>query len=368
MKIAILTIGGVDRTGTGKVIPCLLWLIEQLTASGHEVHVFVPMQEPQLDSWPLLGATVHNAGEGPWRLRMLRSIAREHGRARFGVIHAFWSRMGAVAACAGKWLGVPMVLTLPGGDVVSFPDIGYGGRISWRGRAELKLAARAARRTTVPSDFMRELASAVGIETLTVPLGVDLGRWPPAPPRSRDVSRSLKLLHVASLNRVKDQTTLLRALGHLKSRGLHFECRIIGFDTLGGEMQRLTARLGLGEEVRFLGVVGHDKLREHYEWADILVMSSRHEAGPLVMFEAALVGVPTVGTSVGHLADHSPHAAVAVAVADPVALAEAIGAVAADEERRLSLARSAQALSVRHDAAATARSFTKIYRDVSGRA
>jgi glycosyltransferase involved in cell wall biosynthesis len=368
MKIALLTIGGVDRTGTGKVIPCLLWLIEQLTAEGHEVHVFVPMQEPRPGTWPLLGATVHNAGRGLWRLRTLRSLAREHRRSRFDVIHAFWSRMGAVAACAGKWLDVPMVLTLPGGDVVGLPDIGYGGRLTWRGRAGLRIAVRAARRTTVPSDFMRELASAVGIDTVTVPLGVDLKRWPPAPPRSRDLSATLKLLHVASLNRVKDQTTLLQALRHLKSQGVPFECRMIGFDTLAGETQRLTASPGFDGEIRFLGVVGHDKLREHYEWADLLVMSSRHEAGPLVMLEAALVGVPTAGTRVGHLADHSPQAAVAVPVGNPVALAEAIGALAAEEERRLSVAQAAQALSVRNDAAATARTFIGIYRDVSCRA
>jgi glycosyltransferase involved in cell wall biosynthesis len=368
MKIAILAIGGVDRNGTDRVIPCLLWLIERLTASGHEIHVFVPMQESRPASWPLLGATVHNAGQGPWRLRTLRSMAREHGKRRFDVIHAFWTTMGLVAAFASKLLRVPMVLTLPGGDLVSLRDIDYGARLSVKGRTELRIAAGAARRTTTPSQFMRDMAAALGIDAVAVPLGVDLERWPPAPPRTRELAAKLKLLHVADLNRVKDQPTLLQAVGLLKAEGIPFELRVIGYDTLAGEIQRLAAELGLEQDVRFIGSLDHDKLRAHYEWADLLVMASRHEAGPLVMLEAALAGVPTVGTSVGHLADHSPHAAMAVPVGDPVALANAIRSIANDEPLRLSLAEAAQNFSVDHDAAYTASALIGIYRDVAGEA
>ena len=32
MRIALITPGGVDRSGTHRVIPCLLWLIERLAA------------------------------------------------------------------------------------------------------------------------------------------------------------------------------------------------------------------------------------------------------------------------------------------------------------------------------------------------
>ena len=366
MKIAIVAIGGFDRSGTDRIIPCLLWLIEQLTESGDEVHVFVPRQEDTPGTWSLLGATVHNAGRGFWPLRTLMSIAREHRKAQFEIIHAFWTSMGTVGALASKLLNVPMVLTLPGGDAVGIPQIGYGAMLSVRGRAMLQIAAGAASRTTVPSDYMRQLAVARGIEATIVPLGADTRRSPPAPPRPRDVSKALKVVHVASLNRVKDQPTLLHAFRILRSRGIPFEARIIGFDTLAGETRRLASELSLGEQVTFLDAVSYDVVRAHYEWADILVMASLHEAGPLVMLEAALAGVPTVGTRVGHMADHSPRAAVAVPVSDPVALADAISAIAADEARRISLAQAAQAFSVEHDATFTARTFKQIYRQVCG--
>ena len=113
VKIAIVATGGFDRSGTGRVIPCLLWLIERLAATGHDVHVFVPMQEDKPGTWPLLGATIHNGGPGAWRVRMLTAIVREHARARFDVIHAFWAGMGELAAVASKLLRLPMILTLP---------------------------------------------------------------------------------------------------------------------------------------------------------------------------------------------------------------------------------------------------------------
>jgi glycosyltransferase involved in cell wall biosynthesis len=82
------------------------------------------------------------------------------------------------------------------------------------------------------------------------------------------------------------------------------------------------------------------------------------------MLEAAVAGIPTVGTAVGHIADNAPEAALSVPVGDARALAEAIGALAADESRRLSLAAAAQAFAMRHDADFTAQSFLTTYRSI----
>lgn len=364
MKIALLVPGGVDRSGEVRVIPCLLWLIERLAAAGQEVHVFAARQEDRPGSWPLLGATVHNAGRWPRRLGMLRSIASEHRKAPFDVLHAFWCSLGAIGAVAGRLLGVPLVLTLPGGDVVGLRDIGYGSQLSRRGRWELALSARLAGQVNTPSRFMRDLAARLGIDAAVVPLGVDLGRWPPASPRPRDASRPVRLLHVASLNRVKDQPTLLEATARLRAGGVSLELVIAGCDTLAGRIQPMAARMGLASEIRFLGELTHAELRPWFEWADLLVVSSRHEAGPVVTLEAAVAGVPTVGTRVGHIADLAPDAATAVRVGDSAALADAIGNLAADDGHRLRLAAAAQAIALRHDADFTARTFLEAYRSL----
>jgi glycosyltransferase involved in cell wall biosynthesis len=98
--------------------------------------------------------------------------------------------------------------------------------------------------------------------------------------------------------------------------------------------------------------------------ADILVLSSRHEAGPLVVLEAAIVGVPTVGTAVGHVAEWAPEAAVAVPVRDPEALAFATLRILEDDEQRLALAREAQRRALACDADWTVRRFETLYDEV----
>ncbi len=106
-----------------------------------------------------------------------------------------------------------------------------------------------------------------------VPLGVDLAAWPPRDPVPRDPNRPAKFIHVASLNRVKDQTTLLRALASLMRSGVNFEMNVVGEDTLNGEMQAMAAELGLSERVRFLGFLTQRQLRPIVEAADLMILT-----------------------------------------------------------------------------------------------
>jgi len=127
----------------------------------------------------------------------------------------------------------------------------------------------------------------------------------------------LRIVQVANLNRVKDQETLLDALHMLAARGVAFELDVIGLDTLGGTVQRRCHDLGLADRVRFHGFVEHDAVRPFIERADLMVVSSRHEGVPIASLEAAVAGVPTVGTAVGQIADWAPDAAIAVPIGDP---------------------------------------------------
>jgi glycosyltransferase involved in cell wall biosynthesis len=200
-----------------------------------------------------------------------------------------------------------------------------------------------------------------GLSALRVPLGVDLAKWPPRDPVRRDPTRPARLIHVASLNRVKDQPTLLRALALLAKSGLSFEMDIVGDDTLHGELQALAASLGLSARVRFRGFLPQSQLRPLIEAADLMLLSSRHETGPLAVLEAAVAGVPTVGTAVGHLREWSPQAAVSVAVGDWSHLAQATQRMLEDEELRLRMAREALTRAVREDAEHTAHQFQELY-------
>lgn len=360
MKLALVIPGGVDRTGEYRVIPVFLALIERL-ARMHDVHVFVLHQEAKAAEWDLVGARIHNIGDGWPRLRAIAAIHAEHRRAPFDLVQAIFSgSCSFVAVAAARLLRVPSLVHIAGGELVALHGIGYGGRQKWKGRLREAIVLRCTNRVTAASAPIIDSLQALGIEAERVPLGVDLQAWPPLEPRSRGTAHA-RLIHVASLNRVKDQSTLLRALALLSGDGLSFEMDIVGVDTLDGEIERLAHQLGLERHVRFLGFKTQRELRPIMATADLLVMSSLHEAGPLVLLEAAVAGVPTVGTAVGHIVEWAPFSALAVPTQDHVALADAIRQVLVDEELRLELAQRAQHRAMLEDADYTARTFAALY-------
>jgi glycosyltransferase involved in cell wall biosynthesis len=369
MRIALVVPGGVDRSGEERVTPALLALISRLSVH-HDLQVFALHQEAHAGEWDLAGAHIRNIGAGhTLLLRAVRSIRAVHRSMPFDIVHAIWSGWaGLAAAASGRILGIPSLIHIAGGELVSIPQIGYGGSRRWYGRLREASTLRAASAVTAASAPVIERLSELGVAAQRVPLGVDLTAWPPRDPVRRDPRQPAKLIHVASLNRVKDQTTLLRALASLSRLGVDFEMDVVGEDTLNGEIQRLSAQLGLSERVRFRGFLTQRQLRPVVEGTNLMVLSSRHETGPLVMLEAAVAGVPTVGTAVGHIREWSPDAAVAVPVGDWTRLAEAIAKLLEDEELRLRIARAAQQRAVREDADYTAGCFQALYMKLHARA
>lgn len=367
MKIALVVPGGVDRSGEYRVIPALLALLVRLSAR-HEVHVFALLQETLPDEWDLLGARIHNIGAGRTYFRAVRAICLEHRRSEFQMIHSIWSGApGFVAVAAATVLGLPSLIHLGGGELVALSEIGYGGRLSWKGRLREAVILRAATAVTAASAPMIDMLARLGIAAARLPLGVDLDIWSPREPVRRDMNKPVRLIHAASLNRVKDQPTLLHALASLAESGAAFEMDIIGEDTLQGEIQALAGRLGLSQRVRFHGFLPQRQLLPLVERAHLMLMSSRHEAGPLAVLEAAAKGVPCVGTAVGHIAEWAPEAAVSVPVGDATALAGATLDLMRNEDRRLQIARGAARRATQENADHTAQGFRAIYATLTAR-
>jgi glycosyltransferase involved in cell wall biosynthesis len=226
------------------------------------------------------------------------------------------------------------------------------------------MALRGATRITAASPSIIREAAALGFQAEQLIFGVDLERWSVRAPRRRDPRAPPRLIHVASINRVKDQGTLLQAMVHLQEAVVDYHLYVVGEDTLGGEMEERAKALKVSDRVTFRGFVPHGDLHDMMGRADLLVVSSLHEGGEVVTLEAAVCGVPVVGTRVGHVEAFDPDAAIAVPVGDALALAEAIGMVLADEDGRFRLAGEAQQRATTHDADATAKRVEEIYEEM----
>jgi glycosyltransferase involved in cell wall biosynthesis len=370
MRIGLVVTGGVDRSGRERVIPVILAFIEAM-ARRHDVHVFALRHYREPCTYNLLGATVHDLGRvdairglATWRQerRLFDAMSRfssSGSSGSFDLLHAYWGiPAGIVGTRVARRLGIPSIVTFDSGEFVALPDIGYGLQRRWIDRRAIAAAARAATHVTVCTDYMARLAAAHELTVERVPLGVDPSLFAPTEPAKGPPWR---LLHVASLNPVKDHTTLLRAMARVVAQTPQVHLDIVGEDTLNGRVQRLCGAIGLDAHVTFHGFQPNDTLASFYRRAHLHVVSSRHEAAGAVSLEAACAGLATVGTSVGYVADWAGDRAVAVPVRDAGALAAAILALLANPDRRTRLAAAARSWALDHSAAWTADRFEELY-------
>ncbi|MBA2451975.1 MAG: glycosyltransferase [Chloroflexia bacterium] len=323
------------------------------------LHVF-PMEYPTGGGVISLGsATIHSTNGPDPRLRRLvastlSKIYHEHRTTRFDLIHGLWLfPPGAIAVLAGRLLGIPSVVSVGGAEVVSIPDICYGGLLSRRGRAVQRQVLWRASAVTGGSGYILDLARAVtrrpsGYEL--VPLPVDPMFRPLADRPLLPNAEQPRLLHAASLIPVKDQATLLRAFALLLEALPGATLDIAGEDPFGHRsvLEKLAVELAVADRVRFLGRVPHAEMLSHYQQADLFLLSSRHESQAMVVLEAAACGLPTVGAAVGVVRDLAPESAIAVSPRDPGAIADAALNLLSDPERLQRMRISALAQVDRH--------------------
>jgi glycosyltransferase involved in cell wall biosynthesis len=387
LKLALIVPGGFGVERPEKTIPALSALFAQLSLS-HEVHVFafasIADSARRRHNGETRGSRIHPIEyPGPPQnqslsnrfsfitrvaARLTREVFRAGYASPFDCFHAFWANeSGLLAALLGRALGIPVVVSVGGGEAVCMPEIAYGGSRKQTGRAIAGATFRLADEVTVGTTFARSLLpSSTAGRARIVPLGIDCSQFD-APPARRP-GPPWRLLHVASLNKVKDQDTLLDAFAEVAARIGDVSLDCVGEDALGGRVQGKARSLGLAGRVRFHGLLPQDRLVPLYRDAHLHVLSSRYESQAVVVLEAAAAGVPTVGTAVGLLPSLSPEGARCVAPGDAPALADAICALLMDEETRRRMGLAAQSFAREHDAAWTARTFEAIYSELIRRA
>jgi glycosyltransferase involved in cell wall biosynthesis len=335
-----IVVPGFSASETDWCIPALLSLVRLLSESD-SVRVFALRYPHRRSSYRVFGAEVHPLGgaaaRGLEKLPLLRraiaSIVREHRREPFDVLHAFWiDEPGYVAVTAARSLSIPSVATLLGGELVSLPEIGYGGRRSRLNRLLARRTIRSASLVTAGSRSLEALLDGSASRHDVLPIGVDLERFSPGEGIPSLLGGGTRLLHVASLVPVKDQRTLLRAFARVSRSIDDAVLNVVGEGPLRGELSSLCRELGIERRVVFHGSVPHGDLPRYYRSCDLAVLSSLHEGQEWVTQEAAACARTTVGTRVGVVPDLEP-ATIAVPAGDPQALASGILEALSDRRR-----------------------------------
>ncbi len=301
-----LVVPGFSADADDWCIPALRHLARAL-ARTDDVRVIALRYPYRAARYAVEGAAVIAVGgaeaRGPAALEVWRKtlglLIREHQRQQFDVLHAFWAtESGFLTAVAGRLLRIPTLISLAGGELVSLPTIGYGDqRVAWE-RLKIRASLRLASAVSAGSHYLLGLARrhVPNNRLRLAPLGVDLDLFNPGP---REPDNAGRLIHVATLTPVKDQTTLLRAFRLAREQVGKASLDIVGDGPLRPELERLALQLGLGDAVQFRGAVDHAALPAVYRTASGFVLTSQHEAQGMVAIEAGACGLPVVGTRVG---------------------------------------------------------------------
>jgi sugar transferase (PEP-CTERM/EpsH1 system associated) len=225
-----------------------------------------------------------NRGRGKTLLRLIGRLAE----LRPDVLHTHNPRPHLLGVIAGRAAGVPVVVHTKHGR--NYPE---------RRRAVLlnRLAAQFTDRVVPVSadagQVARQIEHVPAGKVHVIRNGIDLARFLPAP----QCNGSRRLIHVARLDPIKDQATLLRAVRLIASVMPEVRLDIVGDGSARPALEQLTDSLQLRGHVRFLGF--RSDVSECLAQADLFVLSSLKEGISLTLLEAMATGLPIVATDVG---------------------------------------------------------------------
>jgi glycosyltransferase involved in cell wall biosynthesis len=144
------------------------------------------------------------------------------------------------------------------------------------------------------------------------------------------------VLNVKRLHPLADQATLIEAMARVRAARPDAVLLIAGTGEREAELRALAARLGLGDAVRFLGLVPNEAVARLQAAADVFALSSVLEATPTVALEALASGTPVISTDNPggvELAALFKDDVTVVPKGEPAALASAILAALASPRR-----------------------------------
>ena len=316
MKIALLSekytpdLGGL-AISTGR-------LGDSLSAAGNDVRLFAPTSNlPPTIKQTQRSSGVHVTRFGAHKrvddtlVDWFELIVEEHKREPFDLIHAYFLPMaGFVGTYAGKYLGIPSVVSIRGNDIerAAFDP----GKFS-----HVMYALQNANAVTTNASILAKKAKAfIDREIYIVPNGIDTERFKPLEKNmilaealglvdeKKKEERNFVIGFVGELREKKGMATLLSGYAQL-AKTIPASLLIVGEVREGEdkkafeEFQTTTPQL----HITVTGHIPHKDLPAYYSLMDVFVHPSLRDGMPNAVLEAMACGVPVIATPVGGVLD-----------------------------------------------------------------
>ncbi len=274
--------------GWGGAEGIALLLAEAMRKRGHEM-LFASARSNVLERFQRAGFEVLEAQvRSVFPIKSIFLLADFMRRRHVNVVHCHSRRAGItglpaahLAHIPAKILHVHSLATATGSKLLS--------------RLTFKILSLLADRTVCCSVAARDaIKSKHNKRMIVIPNGIDLN----VPHRTLS-NDTPTIVSVGRLAQAKGYHILLEAAKRVASEFPAVQFEIAGEGELLEELTALRTRLGLTENVKFLGFV--EDMHSLFVRATAFVMPSIWEGLPLALLEAIAAGVPVVATSVGEV-------------------------------------------------------------------
>ncbi|MEU7427851.1 D-inositol-3-phosphate glycosyltransferase [Streptomyces sp. NPDC040750] len=341
-RVAMLSVhtSPLHQPGTGDAGGMNVYIVElaqRLAAINIEVEIFTRASAgglpPTVELAP--GVLVRHVDAGPYEGLAKEDLPAQlcafthgvmqawagHRPGYYDLVHSHYWLSGHVGWLAAQRWGVPLVHAMHTMAKVKNANLADGDRPEPAARVigETQIVAAADRLIANTAEEAAELVrhyAADPAEVAVVHPGVNLDRFRPADGRAAARARlglpqdALIPLFAGRIQPLKAPDILLRAVAVLLDERPELRSRIL-VPVVGGPsgsglakpegLQKLAARLGIADVVRFRPPVGQEQLADWFRAASLLVMPSYSESFGLVAIEAQATGTPVLAASVGGL-------------------------------------------------------------------
>jgi teichuronic acid biosynthesis glycosyltransferase TuaC len=232
------------------------------------------------------------------------TLRRLKKRVGFDILDAhFGYPDGYAATLLGKWLRVPVTITLRGTEVPHSKNTKLSPLLT--------RALKRADRIFAVSESLRQHAITLGVEASKISVvanGVDIVRFHPVDKlearRLLNVPAGAKvLISVGALVKRKGFHRVIDILPTLLTSQPDLHYLIVGGPGPEGdiraELEKQVQSLNLEGKVHFFGAIPSDELKYPLSAADIFVLATSNEGWANVFLEAMACGLPVVTTDVG---------------------------------------------------------------------
>lgn len=207
------------------------------------------------------------------------NIIHAHGCWPAGEEALWWSRK----------TNIPFVLT------EHSPEYYYPSKRAMR-KAMSKVCPKAAERTAVSPGFAEYLQDLSGSFFGTLPNPVDTEFFCPAG-RKKDSHRPYTFINIADLKKNKNQAMLIKAFARAYAGNESYRLLIGGSGAEYHRLKSLITELGMEGQIRLLGRLDRNGIRDHLWDSDCFVLSSHKETFGVVLIEAMACGLPVIATN-----------------------------------------------------------------------